>query len=229
MPVSDRPTRGPGTVAPQGLQSAGPLVPRKRPTQERSKRKFEAMLGEARALLIEVGFESLTCEEIAARADVPIGTLYQYFANKYVVVCELDRQDATAVQSALAAFAAEVPSLQWPRLLEKFIDHLAQLWRDDPSRRAVWLAVQSTPATRATAMVHERALAEQVAKIIAPLTPHQRERRAMMSEVLVHTAYSLLSFSVHDGQNHPDTVAELKRMLGGYLLLGDGGSSPDTT
>lgn len=195
------------------------LLPRKRPTQERSKRKFDAMLASARDLLIEVGFESLTCEEVASRAQVPIGTLYQYFANKYVVVCELDRQDTVAVREELTSFASEIPSLEWPHLLEKFLDHLAALWRDDPSRRAVWLAVQSTPATRATATVNEGVLAEQVARIIAPLTPNQRARREMMSQVLVHTAYSLLSFSVQDGHDHAETVAELKRMLGGYLLL----------
>lgn len=196
-----------------------PLVPRKRPTQERSKRKFSAMLAAARDLLTEVGFESLTCEEIASRAEVPIGTLYQYFANKYVIVCELDRIDTVAVREELTVFASEVPSLDWPVLLEKFLDHLAALWRDDPSRRAVWLAVQSTPATRATASQNERVLAEQVSRIIAPLTPSQRDRREMMSQVLVHTAYSLLSFSVQDGHDHPETVSELKRMLAGYLLL----------
>ncbi|MEP9391712.1 TetR family transcriptional regulator [Gordonia sp. VNK1] len=199
--------------------TAQPLIPRKRPTQERSKRKFSAMLSAARDLLTEVGFESLTCEEIASRAEVPIGTLYQYFANKYVIVCELDRLDTVAVREELTAFASEVPSLEWPVLLEKFLDHLAALWRDDPSRRAVWLAVQSTPATRATASQNERVLAEQVARLIAPLTPSQRDRRDMMSQVLVHTAYSLLSFSVQDGHDHPETVSELKRMLAGYLLL----------
>jgi AcrR family transcriptional regulator len=200
-------------------QLAEPLVPRKRPTQERSRRKFEAMLSSARDLLIDVGFESLTCEEIASRAEVPIGTLYQYFANKYVIVCELDRQDTVAVREELAAFASEVPSLEWPRLLEKFLDHLAALWRDDPSRRAVWLAVQSTPATRATATLNERVLAELVSRILAPLTPTQRGRREMMAQVLVHTAYSVLSFSVQDGHDHDETVSELKRMLAGYLLL----------
>ncbi len=200
------------------LLSSEPLVPRKRPTQERSRRRVDAMLAAARTLLVDVGFEALTCEDVATQADVPIGSVYQYFANKYVIVCELDRLDAVAVQEELAAFSAEVPSLQWPPLLEKFLDHLAALWRDDPSRRAVWLAVQSTPATRATARVHERALAEQVARIIAPLTPSQRGRRRMMSEVLVHTAYSVLSFSVEGGHDHEETVAELKRMFGGYLL-----------
>ena len=41
----------------------------------------------------------------------------------------------------------------------------------------------------------------------------------MMAQVLVHTAYSLLSFSVQDGHDHDATVDELKRMLAGYLLL----------
>ncbi|UQE76414.1 TetR family transcriptional regulator [Gordonia sp. PP30] len=196
-----------------------PLVPRKRPTQERSRRKFTDILTAAREVLIDVGFDSLTCEQIAQRADVPIGTLYQYFANKYVIVCELDRVDTTSVRDELTAFSEEIPSLEWPALLEKFLDHLAALWRTDPSRRAVWLAVQSTPATRATASLNERLLATQVARLLAPLTPSQRSRREMMAQVLVHTAYSLLSFSVQDGHDHDQTVHELKRMLAGYLLL----------
>ncbi|GAC80072.1 MULTISPECIES: TetR/AcrR family transcriptional regulator [Gordonia] len=198
------------------------LVPRKRPTQERSRRTFDSILSSAREVLIDVGFESLTCEQIAQRADLPIGTIYQYFANKYVVVCELDRQDTTAVSNELSAFAAEIPSLKWPELLEKFLDHLAELWRTDPSRRAVWLAVQSTPATRATASITEKILAEQVARILAPLTPtSERQRRQMMAEVLVHASYSLLSFSVQEPHDHQKVVGELKRMLAGYLLLED--------
>lgn len=201
------------------LDTDQPLVPRKRPTQERSRRTFAELLTAARELLIEVGFDSLTCEQIAARAGAPIGTLYQYFANKYVIVCELDRVDTTAVRDELSGFAAQIPSLEWPALLEKFLDHLADLWRTDPSRRAVWLAVQSTPATRATALQNERLLAEQVARILAPLIPRRPERRERMAQVLVHTAYSLLSLSVQEGHDHAETVHELKRMLGGYLLL----------
>lgn len=202
-----------------GPSSTEPLVPRKRPTQERSRRKFEDILTAAREVLIDDGFDSLTCEQVATRADVPIGTLYQYFANKYVIVCELDRVDTASVRDELTAFSEEIPSLEWPALLEKFLDHLASLWRTDPSRRAVWLAVQPTPATRLTASLNEQILAEQVARLLAPLTPTQRDRRAVMAQVLVHTAYSLLSFSVQDGHDRAQTVQELKRMLAGYLLL----------
>ncbi|MDH6283300.1 AcrR family transcriptional regulator [Rhodococcus sp. LBL1] len=198
------------------------LIPRRRPTQERSRRKFDALLAASRDLLVDVGFESFTCEEVAARADVPIGTLYQFFANKYVIVCELNRQDLVGVQQELEAFDGEVPSLDWLRFLNKFVDHMAGLWTSDPSRREVWLAMQSTPSTRATGVIHEKEFAEQVSRMLAPLTPHTpRERRKMMAEVLVHVVYSMLNFSVQDGQSHADAVTELKRLMVAYLLVAE--------
>ncbi|MGJ9413114.1 TetR family transcriptional regulator [Aeromicrobium sp. CF4.19] len=198
------------------------LQPRRRPTQERSHKKFDLLLQVSRALLLEVGFESFTCEEVAQRAELPIGTLYQFFAGKYVIVCELDRQDAVAVRQELAQFASEIPTLDWLRFLDRLVDHMAALWVEDPSRRAVWHAVQSTPATRATAAVTERELAAEVARALAPLTPGTpRERRQIMAEVLVHVVYSMLNFSVRDGQGHAEAVIELKRLLAAYLVAGE--------
>lgn len=183
------------------------LVPRRRPIQERSRRKFQVLLSSAREVLVEVGFDSFTCEEVASRAGVPIGTLYQFFANKYVLVCELDRQDAHGVIEEVERFAQKIPALDWPELLNDFLDHLADLWLRDPSRRAVWLATQATPATRATAAVNEREIARMIASVLAPLMPAtERERRAFMAEALVHVAYSMLNFSVSAGHVPPGPV-----------------------
>ena len=176
----------------------------------------------SRELLVDVGFESFTCEEVAARAEVPIGTLYQFFANKYVIVCELNRQDLVAVSQELNDFNGEIPSLDWLRYMNNFVDHLAELWTSDPSRREVWLAMQSTPSTRATGAIHEKEFAEVITKMLRPLTPRTpRGRRKMMAEVLVHVVYSMLNFSVQDDQSHADAVAELKRLMVAYLLVAE--------
>lgn len=201
------------------------LEPRKRPAQERSRLKFDQLLQASRDVLMDVGFESFTCEEVAHRAGVPIGTLYQFFANKYVIVCELDRVDAVAVQEELKVLASQLPTLDWLVLVDRLIDHVAELWRKDPSRRAVWHAVQSTPATRATAAVTERELAAEVARVLAPLTPGTpRERRRISAEVIVHVVYSMLNFSVRDGQEHAEAIIELKRLLTSYLLSSEAGA-----
>ncbi|QGU01441.1 Transcriptional regulator, TetR family [Corynebacterium kalinowskii] len=196
------------------------LVPRRRPAQQRSREKYGRILASARAVLIDAGFESFTFDEVAKRAEVPIGTLYQFFANKYVLICELDREDTAAIVSELRAFSTRVPALQWPDFLDEFIDHLAGLWREDPSRRAVWHAVQSTPATRATAAATEKEMLSIIAEAMVPLAPHAPlEMRLGLAGILIHTVTSLLNYGIReDDYSFEATVAEIKRMLVAYLF-----------
>ncbi len=202
------------------------FAPRRRPTQERSRRRFSAILESAGQVLVEVGFEAFTCEQVAAHAGISIGSLYQFFANKYAIVCELDRLDTLAVQDALAVFAQDIPSREWARLLDRFVDHLADLWRNDPSRRAVWLAMQSTPTTRAIGAAHERELATQVTRLLGPLTPGSKvAQREEIAQVLIHVVFSMLNFSIRDGQSHPAAVVQLKNMVTAYLQAAEAESA----
>lgn len=212
----------PGSL-PEGSHKAAPelLFPRRRPAQKRSQERFDRILIAAREALVELGFESFTFDEVARRAGVPIGTLYQFFANKYALICELDRVDTAEAVAELEKFSAQVPALQWPEILEEFIDHLARLWWADPSRRAVWHAVQSTPATRATAAATEQEMIEIIATVIAPLAKHvDAEGRRQLAGLLVHTVSSMLNYAVRDPEpEHFDSlVRETKRMLIAYLF-----------
>ena len=58
-----------------GMQTAV----RRRPVQRRSLERFERILDSCAELLDEVGYTGLTTKEVARRAQVPIGTLYQFF------------------------------------------------------------------------------------------------------------------------------------------------------
>ena len=71
------------------MQDTELLVPRRRPAQARSRERFNRILKAARSVLVDVGFESFTFDEVSRRAEVPIGTLYQFFANKYVLILSL--------------------------------------------------------------------------------------------------------------------------------------------
>ncbi|MEJ5998310.1 TetR/AcrR family transcriptional regulator [Corynebacterium sp. H130] len=196
------------------------LVPRRRPAQQRSREKYSRILASARAVLIDAGFESFTFDEVAKRAEVPIGTLYQFFANKYVLICELDREDTASIVSELQAFSQRVPALQWPDFLDEFIDHLAKLWKEDPSRRAVWHAIQSTPATRATAAATEQEMLSIIASVMEPLAPNAPlEMRLGLAGILIHTVTSLLNYGIREDEySFEATVVEIKRMLVAYLF-----------
>ncbi len=108
----------PPSPSPGGPRAGGPERPpgtdaAEASHQERSRRKFDALLNASRELLVDVG-SSFTCEEVAARATSPSAPS-TVFANKYVIVCELNRQDLVGVQQELEAFGGEVPSLDWLR------------------------------------------------------------------------------------------------------------------
>ncbi|MDY3127310.1 MAG: TetR/AcrR family transcriptional regulator [Corynebacterium sp.] len=203
------------------------LVPRRRPAQARSRLRFERILKAAREVLVETGFESFTFDEVAKRAEVPIGTLYQFFANKYVLICELDRQDTAANVAEIQRFSRHVPALQWPDFLDEFIDHLARMWRDDPSRRAVWHAVQSTPGTRYTAAATEREMLELLAGILGPLAQNMDyEHRIELAGILVHTVVSLLNYAIRDDAADVNDASSPTSTAG---LTGFGGSAATAT
>ncbi|MFJ5117442.1 MULTISPECIES: TetR family transcriptional regulator [unclassified Kitasatospora] len=64
-------------------QAAGRTGPaRRRPVQQRSQERYERILDACAGLLDEAGATALTTKEVAHRAQVPIGTLYQFFSGK---------------------------------------------------------------------------------------------------------------------------------------------------
>ena len=58
------------------------LQPRKKPVQTRSTATVDAILQATIQVLIAIGKERLTTTQVALRAGVSVGTLYQYFPNK---------------------------------------------------------------------------------------------------------------------------------------------------
>jgi AcrR family transcriptional regulator len=54
---------------------------RRVPTQQRAKERVEHILSVAEAMIVEGGVGSLKTNEIAERAGVPVGSVYQYFSG----------------------------------------------------------------------------------------------------------------------------------------------------
>lgn len=82
------------------------IRPRKTPVQSRSAATWNSILDGAAQLFERHGYEPATTNEIAMRAGVSIGSLYQYFPNKTAIVTALTERHLGDVGPALAgAFA----------------------------------------------------------------------------------------------------------------------------
>lgn len=193
------------------------LTVRRRPVQARSRERFELILRTGRSQLATAGVEGFTFEGVAEAAGIPIGSIYQFFPNKHALICELSARDTNALAAELARSAEQFPSDDWQTDVDDLIDQLAVLWRSEPGRRHVWLAMQSTALTRSLAAEQTSQLADQVVPLVSWLLPPGSRRARTVAEVVVQMCYSLLHFSVHDDRPHPATVRELKRALRSYL------------
>ena len=86
------------------------LSPRKEPAQTRAAITVQAILEGAAHLLEHQGFEGYTTNEIAVRAGVSIGSLYQYFPNKdAVTIALIERETESMVEEVIAALALAPP------------------------------------------------------------------------------------------------------------------------
>src|SRR5438874_1475180 len=63
--------------------------PTRQPKQERGKRRVALILDAAAEVFADLGYEATTTIKIAERANISVGSLYQFFPNKDAIVREL--------------------------------------------------------------------------------------------------------------------------------------------
>ncbi|RKE17579.1 TetR/AcrR family transcriptional regulator [Streptomyces sp. TLI_171] len=100
----------PQPPAPAPASRAPAAGTRRRPVQQRSQERYERLLDACAGLLDEVGTAGLTTKEVALRAEVPIGTLYQFFAGKEGLLAALAERNLARFLDALARRVAAAGS-----------------------------------------------------------------------------------------------------------------------
>ena len=84
-------------------QQKSQLKQSRSPKQQRSQFTVAAILEAATHVFSEKGLKKATTNEIAERAGVSIGSLYQYFPNKQALITELTQQHLTQMQEQITA------------------------------------------------------------------------------------------------------------------------------
>ncbi|SMF48207.1 transcriptional regulator, TetR family [Tistlia consotensis] len=145
---------------------------RRRPSQRRSRERVERILAAAVALIEARGSDALRMSELAERAGVSIGSLYQYFPDKAAVVRTLAERYNEEGRACIAAELAGVRDAEGlRRAFGGLIDTYYALFLAEPVRRDVWSATQADPALRAFELAESRANAAIVAAVLARLDP----------------------------------------------------------
>jgi AcrR family transcriptional regulator len=197
---------------------------RRAPRQQRSKDRVEAILEAALGLVVEHGAEALAMREVARRAGVQIGSIYQYFPSKAAIIRELARRNLERVHELLAREVEQLfagrrrpaPATAVNRVVDAYIAH----YRDQPDAMAVWAGAQADPELHELEVEDTRSTARFMVPPLAKVLRRDDEEAIyalalLMSEVT--SAAVRLALSV-ESPLREQLVKNLKAMLIATLL-----------
>lgn len=197
------------------ISNTRPTGLRTRPTQERSRKTFDAILTAASELLIEKGWDGFNTNTLAERAGCRVATLYRYFPDKLAVITTLAdtvvaQWDLELAQIADAADPDTDLRELWPRILQHFV----ALLKTQPAAFAIRQAMQAVPELRAIDQADNQRLAESFASILQSRLPNLPRKAAITTaRTLIETAVTImdLALSAKDGEAHLDALLSMHR------------------
>jgi AcrR family transcriptional regulator len=191
------------------------------PQQQRSRRRYAAIVDTAAELFATNGFDATTMEAIAAASGSAIGSVYRFFPNKQAVfraVADLALERAQAVFVELMAVAAS-GELDWGEVLDRAVDAFARFHAGEPATRAVIVNLQLYGEY---AEADEQMIREFIAAstgVVAAWAPHvDPETRRVIATMIVQTVSGILVLSHREAPAMAAAMLDhTKLMLRRYL------------
>ena len=116
---------------------------RKPPTQARSQARVANILKAAGALLGEVGYAELSTNLIAERADIPVGSIYQFFEGKDDIVAALVDQFRERILALVGELDAAAAQRDRRAFIARLVDGIAAIQADTSAFVCVFSAYQA--------------------------------------------------------------------------------------
>lgn len=195
---------------------SGPL--RRTPVQERGRQQVERILDAAAEVIAELGVDAATTNAMAARAQVSVGSLYQYFPDKAALVRALAVRYIAALEETLPVPAGDDPA-GWslPEEVTRAVGVLADFIVRHPAYTHVYRAARASSDEDSVRLLdRSKAHFEAVFKRRAPGV--RADARRAHATVVVEAAQALLVVAAGEPtRQQRRLIRELTDMLIRYL------------
>ncbi|MER8044112.1 TetR family transcriptional regulator [Streptomyces sp. NPDC094032] len=219
-PRSTRPATRP-SPSPSAQATAPAPALRRAPVQQRSAERLARIVDACAELLDETGYEQLSTRAVAARAGVPIGSVYRFFGNKRALATALAHRNldryAARIAARLDALPAGGADANAVAVVDAVLDEYIAMKRTVPGFARVDFGI---PAPGEPDEEHPNHLvADRICGLLAaPLGRSADEalRRKVLVGVEATDALLQLAFRV-DPSGDPALIAETRALLHAYL------------
>ncbi|MYZ36114.1 MULTISPECIES: TetR/AcrR family transcriptional regulator [unclassified Streptomyces] len=210
---------------------------RRAPVQQRSTERLARILDACAELLDEMGYEQLSTRAVAARAGVPIGSVYRFFGNKRAMADALARRNLDSYAESVGERLAPLDARDWHGAIDAVLDEYLAMRRTVPGFALVDFGAQLPLGTRAAARDPAADAASGSAdpadpdsdpglRVVGRLTgllaahlgraPTEALHRTVLVAVEATDALLQLAFRT-DPAGDPAIVAETRELLRAYL------------
>ncbi|MFF1834009.1 TetR family transcriptional regulator [Streptomyces sp. NPDC058231] len=190
---------------------------RRAPVQQRSAERLARILDACAELLDETGYEQLSTRAVAARAEVPIGSVYRFFSNKRAMADALARRNLDSYAELVTARLAVIPADDWRSAIDAVLDEYLSMKRSVPGFALVDFGAPD-PAEDPAADANHR-VAARLARLLSGhlgRAPDEDLLRTVL--VCVEAADALLQLAFRtDPAGDPAIVTETRVLLRAYL------------
>lgn len=192
---------------------------RREPRQIRSQRRVEKILDAAAQIFAESGFEAATTNAIAERAEVSIGSVYQFFPNKAALLIQLNLRCLNDLRATLKdVFVPELEQLPRQTMIEAVIDTLGEFQQRNCSVLRV-LNTARVPELISSADTVATEACRHVERLLGATYPKlEPERRATIAAVCFTATDALFYLAaVGDAEAQARVLTEIKILLKAYI------------
>ncbi|MFF8512158.1 TetR family transcriptional regulator [Streptomyces sp. NPDC015492] len=193
-----------------------PSTLRRTPVQQRSAERLARILDTCAELLDETGYEQLSTRAVAARAGVPIGSVYRFFDNKRAMVSALAHRNLDRYAERIAAHLDAAADPDPHAAIDGVLDEFIAMKRTVPGFALVDFGV---PAAEESGEDPNALVAERICDLLADhLGRPADETLRRKVRVGVETADTLVRLAFRAApEGDPAVIDETRQLLHAYL------------
>lgn len=188
-------------------------------TRKPGRERREALLNAAESLLCERDIEAISFRDIAAQADIPEGSAYHFFANRFDIFTALAERLSKVFIKAHGKPVPVAKRHSWKTLAEHLVDVGVRVYRDNPPARKLLIGGKTPPEVKQSDRINDRAVADVMFDVFSEhieMPDDQSLRDAFYYFIEITDLILTLSIIEH-GKITGTMVKEAKRAGSGYL------------
>lgn len=205
-------------MSPSALSNERAAGRRRVPQQTRSIERVERILDAAATMVVEGGVDALSTRGVAAAAEVPVATLYQYFADKDEILLALVDRDVAEMDAQVAADLGALEVLSIGSMVETTMRAFVKVYHRRPAFVVIWLRGRTNAAIDDFCRAHNKRVAADLLRLARDAGLVRPGTRMMHAELAVEVGDRVFQVAFEDKlRGDRATITEGVALVRGYL------------